>query len=311
MKKEEFFYDSRDGKSKIHAVRYIPDDGQVKCIIQIIHGMAEYIERYEKMAEYFTDRGFLVTGEDHLGHGQSVNDQVPLGYFAKEDPCTVVVRDAHRLKKLTQPKYPGCPYVFIGHSMGSFILRDYIKRYGSGIDGAIIMGTGSKSSFELMMAKIIVNIYTVIKGPMYKPKLLDKLTIGVYNKRIENYKTKSDWICTINQVVEDYEADSMCGFNFTVNGYGALAEFLLRAESREMMDKIPKELPILVVSGEEDPVGAYGVGVEKVYNKLLATGMDNISMKLYKNARHELFNEFCRDEVLNDIDNWIEGNVLV
>lgn len=145
MIKEEFYFDSRDGESCIHAVRYTPDDGNVKGIVQVVHGMAEYVERYENLAEFLTARGILVTGEDHLGHGKSVAEGGTYGYFCEQDPATVVVRDVHRLKKITEESYPEVPYVILGHSMGSFITRNYLCRYGKGVDGAVIVGTGMQS----------------------------------------------------------------------------------------------------------------------------------------------------------------------
>ena len=147
MIKEEFYFDSRDGESRIHAVRYTPDDGNVKGIVQVVHGMAEYVERYENLAEFLTARGILVTGEDHLGHGKSVAEGGTYGYFCEQDPATVVVRDVHRLKKITEESYPEVPYVILGHSMGSFITRNYLCRYGKGVDGAVIVGTGMPVSY--------------------------------------------------------------------------------------------------------------------------------------------------------------------
>lgn len=148
MIKEEFYFDSRDGENRIHAVRYTPDDGNVRGIVQIVHGMAEYVERYENLAEFLTKRGILVTGEDHLGHGKSVSEGGSFGYFCEQDPATVVVRDVHRLKKITEEQYPQVPYIILGHSMGSFIARNYLvplrqrnrrcshRRYGNAVGGA-------------------------------------------------------------------------------------------------------------------------------------------------------------------------------
>lgn len=153
MIKEEFYFDSRDGENRIHAVRYTPDDGNVRGIVQIVHGMAEYVERYENLAEFLTKRGILVTGEDHLGHGKSVSEGGSFGYFCEQDPATVVVRDVHRLKKITEEQYPQVPYIILGHSMGSFIARNYLCRYGSGIDGAVIVGTGMQSSGLILPQK--------------------------------------------------------------------------------------------------------------------------------------------------------------
>ena len=123
----------------------MPEGREPLCVVQIIHGMAEYVERYEEFARFLTDQGCVVTGNDHLGHGKSVGEEKCYGYFCEQDPATVLVRDVHRLKKITQKEYPSLPYVIIGHSMGSFILRNYLTMYGSGITGAVIMGTGYQS----------------------------------------------------------------------------------------------------------------------------------------------------------------------
>ena len=142
INKEEFYFDSRDGVHKIYAVKWVPDSGKPVCIVQIVHGMAEHISRYEAFATYLANKGILVVGDDHLGHGKTVNSGEPYGYFCKEDAATVLVRDEHRLKKMMQEQYVGIPYIILGHSMGSYITRNYLMRYGSGIDGAILLGTG-------------------------------------------------------------------------------------------------------------------------------------------------------------------------
>lgn len=165
MVKEEFYFDSRDGRTRLHAVRYSPDKPEsVRCVLQIIHGMAEYAERYEEFAEFMTARGFLVTGEDHLGHGKSVGRGGTRGYFCEQDPATVLVRDVHRLKKMTEALYPEIPYVILGHSMGSFILRNYLCRYGTGIAAAVIMGTGMQGRISLRIAKMAVGIQRLFCG---------------------------------------------------------------------------------------------------------------------------------------------------
>ena len=144
-RKEEFYFDSRDGEHRLHAVKWIPEAQKPVCVVQIIHGMTEYVDRYDEFADYLAKRDILVVGDDHLGHGKSVREGETYGYFCREDAATVLVRDEHRLKKMTQEQYAGVPYIILGHSMGSFILRNYLTRYGSGIDGAVIMGTGMLS----------------------------------------------------------------------------------------------------------------------------------------------------------------------
>lgn len=308
VKKEEFTFDSRDGKTKLHAVRWVPE-GKVICILQIVHGMAEYIERYEDMAQFFGERGILVTGDDHLGHGKSVSGNGVYGYFCEQDPATVVVRDVHRLKKMTQEDYPGIPYVILGHSMGSFILRNYLFRYGTGIEGAVICGTGSRSDFQNLACRVIAAVAGVLLGEKHAAKVIDRLAFGSYNKGIENPKTPSDWLCTDERVVEAYERDEMCGFVFKVNGFKTLFQLLSRLNKKENLDKMPKNLPVHFISGDMDPVGDYGKGVRKAYEDFQKAGMERVSMKLYPGDRHEVLNEKNKIQVYEELYPWIMERV--
>ena len=257
VNKEEFTFDSRDGQSKIHAVRWIPE-GKVICILQIIHGMAEYIERYEEVAQYFAQKGILVTGEDHLGHGKSVTENGTYGYFCNQDPATVVVRDVHRLKKMTQEDYPGIPYVILGHSMGSFILRNYLFRYGTGIQGAIICGTGSQPTALIKCSKALAAIQGALFSQKHVAKMLDKMAFGNYNQKITDRRTDFDWLCRDEKVVDAYSEDSLCGFTFTVNGFKTLFTLIDRLNKAENIQSMPKSLPVFFIAGEKDPVGNYG-----------------------------------------------------
>ncbi len=311
MVKEEFYFDSRDGKSRIHAVRYRPEDtGQVRCVLQVVHGMAEYAERYEEFAAYLVERGFVVTGDDHLGHGKSVGQGGKQGYFCERDPATVLVRDVHRLKKLTEELYPGVPYVLMGHSMGSFITRNYLCRYGTGISGAVIMGTGMQPKAVLDMARLVAGIQKLFCGSGHVSRLLDRLAFGGYGRGITDRRTAFDWLSRDRERVDRYIADPMCGFTFTVNGFGALFELVLRLYSPENLAAVPGELPVFMVSGDADPVGDYGKGVRRAYDSLVAAGLTDIRLKLYPGGRHELLNETNRSQVMQDICRWVEENVL-
>lgn len=308
VKKEEFTFDSRDGQSKIHAVRWVPEE-KVVCILQIVHGMAEYIERYEDLAQYLGERGVLVTGDDHLGHGKSVAENGVYGYFCEQDPATVIVRDVHRLKKLTQEEYPGVPYVILGHSMGSFILRNYLFRYGTGIQGAIVCGTGSQPQALVKFSRMVVALQGAFLGQKHVDKMMDKMAFGSYNKRIENPRTSFDWLCTDESVVDAYVKDKLCGFIFTVNGFRTLFTLLDRLNQEENINAMPKTLPIHFISGDMDPVGNYGKGVRKAYADFEKAGMERISLKLYPGGRHELLNETNRKQVYEDLYPWIMERV--
>ena len=311
MVKEEFYFDSRDGESKIHAVRYRPEDpGKIRCVLQVVHGMAEYAERYEEFAAFLVERGFVVTGDDHLGHGKSVGDKGKQGYFCEQDPATVLVRDEHRLKKMTEEAFPHVPYVIMGHSMGSFITRNYICRYGSGIAAAIIMGTGMQPKAVLGMAKILVRLQKLFCGSKHVSRLIDKMAFGGYNKEIPNPRTAFDWLSRDEERVDRYLADPDCGFPFTVNGFGALFTLVSRLYSPENLKAVPKKLPVLMISGDADPVWDYGKGVRKAYDSLKTAGLEDISLKLYQGGRHELLNESNRTQVMEDVYAWVESRVL-
>ena len=281
MIKEEFYFDSRDGESRIHAVRYTPDDGNVKGIVQVVHGMAEYVERYENLAEFLTARGILVTGEDHLGHGKSVAEGGTYGYFCEQDPEV--------------------PYVILGHSMGSFITRNYLCRYGKGVDGAVIVGTGMQSGGLILCSKAMAGIQKLFCGSKHISRFIDKAAFGGYNKRIDAPRTSSDWL--------SYIADELCGFTFTVNGFQTLFELIRRLQKQENLEKVPQNLPILMVSGAEDPVGNYGKGVRKACDSLKKAGVKNITVKLYENDRHELLNEEDGEQAMEDIYQWIRREI--
>ena len=305
MKKEEFYFESRDGKTQIHAIRYTPDDREIKGVFQIIHGMSEHFSRYEDIAEFLTSKGFVVTGDDHLGHGGSVGEDGLKGYFCDQDPATVVVRDVHRLKKMTQELYPGKPYFIMGHSMGSFIARNYIMRYGTGIQGAVIMGTGNQSKALINVSKFVAGFQKLFFGDKHPAMFINNLAFGGYNKRIENPKTPFDWLSVNEENVQRYIEDPDCGFLFTVNGFRTLFELIGRLLSKKNLEKVPAGLPLLFVSGAEDPVGDYGKGVTAAKNALTAAGVMDIEMKLYPGLRHEILNEKERDEVKEDIYNWL------
>ena len=305
IRKEEFYFDSRDQQNKIHAVKWIPDVEKPVCIFQIVHGMAEHIDRYDEFARFLAGKGILVVGEDHLGHGKSVPEGGTYGYFCEHDAANVVVRDVHRLKKIMQEQYPGVLYLILGHSMGSFILRNYLFRYGSGVDGAIIVGTGMQAKSTVIMARAVTAIQKVFCGPKHVGKFVDKASFGSYNDRFEPTRTSVDWLSRETANVDRYLADPMCGFTFTLNGFATLFKLIHNCYDREKVESMPKQLPVMLIAGADDPVGNYGKSVEMVYQSYLDAGMQNVQMKLYENDRHELLNESDRVSVYEDIYRWI------
>lgn len=313
--KQDIFYDSRDGKTKIHGVIWKPDcmlaenGGKPKCVVQIVHGMEEYVDRYDEFARFLNERDICVIGNDHLGHGQSVSEEVPLGYFGQDDIATVVVRDVHRLKKMVQENLPDVPFIIMGHSMGSFITRNYITRYGSGIAGAIIMGTGSQPGAVLCFGKFVTGLIALFRGWKHKSRFVQKMAFGSYLKRIKDAATPVDWLSVNKDNVTRYIDHPLCGFGFTVNGFHTLFEFIQRAQSASLREQIPKSLPMFFVAGAEDPVGGYGEGVRKAYSAYENAGIKNLSLKLYENDRHEILNEDDRMQIAQDIYEWISRTI--
>ena len=304
---EQYLIDSRDMKTKLAAYEWVPKNG-IQAIVIAVHGMSEYMLRYAEMAEYLNTKGILFAGIDLLGHGKSVSDESELGYFCERDAATVVVRDVHRLKKTVQDKYPGIPVFLFGHSMGSFIARNYIERYGTGIDGVIIQGGGDNSGFKLGVGKALTSAVGKLKGPHYRSKLCTAATLGAYINSVKNEDSTSAWIAKRKEVVKKYDEDPLCGFIFTVNGYDTLVELCSRSRDRKLLGSIPKSLPMLIVSGREDPVGENGAGVQRMYDMYKELGMEDIKMELIDDARHEIHNEDKRYELFDKYAVFIENH---
>lgn len=305
-KREEFYYDSRDMQTKIHAVKWTPDIEKPHAILQICHGMAEHMMRYEEFAKALCDKGYLVVGNDHLGHGLSKREEEPYGYFCKRDAATVVIRDVHRLKKIIQEQNPGVPYFLLGHSMGSFIARGYLARYGTGIDGAVIVGTGNQPRLLIRTARALVRVQKLFCGSRHQGKLVDRLAFGSYNKRFEPRRTDYDWVSLNQDNVDRYLADPMSCFTFTLNGFETLFNLADNAGKQSVIDAVPTELPVLFLAGAQDPVGDYGQAVRDVYDKFVAHGMQHVAIKIYEDARHEILNEAQCEEVYQEVAEFLE-----
>ncbi len=308
MIKEEFYYDSYCGTNKIHAVKWIPDETPI-CIVQIVHGMAEYVERYEEFVSFLTQRNVMVVGEDHLGHGKSMGDNPP-GYFCEKEPHKVVVENVHILKDMIREEYPDLPYVIFGHSMGSFITRNFVHKYGNEVDAVVIAATGLQPKIILPVMKITVALLQLFQGSRHISSFMDKMTFGTYLKRVKNPKTPFDWISVNEENVQKYIADEQCGFIFTLNGFKTLAGLCTDLHDTDKIATMPKELPMLFIYGDGDPVGAYGSAVEKSYRMYTDAGMTRVSKILYPGKRHELLNEDNRWDVMQDIYGWILKMVL-
>lgn len=305
--KQTGFFESSNGTDKCAYYIYLPAGPEIKGIIQISHGMCEYIERYEHFAYYLTDNGYIVCGNDHLGHGGSVKSNDDLGYFSPKDGWSHLVNDVHRFTLIMKKKYPSLPIFLIGHSMGSFIARLYISRFPSILRGAVFMGTGDDRALSEIGVRAARSV-VALKGERHRSDKLNSLVFGLYNDRIPDRQTIYDWLTHDKEVVKKYVDDEKSNFVFTAMGFVDLTTLLRRVSSEKWVQKVPKNLPVLFAAGTADPVGSYGKGVLNVYENLIEAGC-NADIKLYPGARHELINETIKKIVFDDILTWI-GRII-
>ena len=308
MIKNDITFLSSNKKTNIHAIICQPKNGQFTRIIQIIHGLCEYIERYLPFIEYLETKGFIVVGHDHLGHGQSIKSPDDLGYFGEPNPNDLLIQDIHSLRKIIVKKYPNLPYFMCGHSMGSYLLRQYICTYSKGLAGIIILGTGYMSPCESLLALGFINVLSCFKGIKHKSNLTKKISfeLGPYSKYDHQKKDlNNSWISRDPEIVKKYYEDKNCQFDFTLNGYYGLVQSIRYSCDPSNVAKIKKDIPILFVSGDCDPVGNNGEGVRKSYEIMKLIGSVDVSMKLFIGCRHEVLNELNKDEVYEYILNWI------
>ncbi len=303
--KSEFYYPSHDGLTKIHATAWEPE-GDPVAVLQICHGMCEHMGRYAPFATYLAEHGYYVVGNDHLGHGASVVSDEKHGYFADPNGNECVIEDIHTLRTTTQEKFPDLPYFMLGHSMGSFLVRQYIEDYGKGLSGVIIMGTGSQANITLAMGKRMCKRSARKHGWDYRDARIERMAFGRYNKQFEPARTPSDWLTKDEAIVDSYKDDPWCSFTFTVNAYYHMFSGIQLAQKMSRMEKIPNRLPMFLVSGALDPVGANGKGVTKAYKAYKRANMSDIMMQLYEDDRHEILNELDRDEVFADLLTWLD-----
>lgn len=304
LKKEELYYNSADGITKIYATLWIPDE--IKMVFQIAHGMVEHIERYDDFAKFLNSFGILVLGNDHLGHGNSINSKEDFGYFSEENGNKNVIEDMYSLTKIAKERYKNVPYVFLGHSMGSYLLRQYLCQYGQELDAAIIMGAGDEPLLKLKGGMAIIEKIASKKGWRYRSKIIDKAIFGGFNKKFEPAKTSKDWLSRDENTVNQYILDEKCNFIFTLNAYYNLLYGINKLCDDNYLNNMPKNLPILLIAGEDDPVGNFGKGIHNIFKKYKSIGMQFVEIKLYPNLRHEILNEIEKEVVYNDILQWLK-----
>ena len=301
----EFTFPSSTGKNTIHAYKCLPE-GKPRGVVQIAHGITEYMGRYKGFMSFLADKGFVAVGNDHLGHGRSAETPEELGIFDEKDGWSRVLDDMDKLHDMMKEEYPDIPYIFFGHSMGSFLTRHYIILHPDKPDLAIICGTGHQARPIVMSGLGIAEAAVKMNGPRRKGEKLNDLAFGAYNKGIDNIRTDHDWLTRDTDSVDEYMADPLCGFIPCVSLFRDMLTGVSFITDPANIARMNKELPILFISGWKDPVGEYGAGVKRAFRAFCEAGMKHVHIKLYPNDRHELLNEIDKDDVMNDICGWID-----
>jgi alpha-beta hydrolase superfamily lysophospholipase len=303
MKKQEFTFKDKDGV-EIFVYKWQGDEGKnIKGVIQIAHGMAEHALRYERFAEKLTNQGYIVYANDHRGHGKTAGSVENVGYCG-EDGFNWMVEDLYELNNIIKSENKGLPVILLGHSMGSFLSQSYIEKYGDTIDGVILSGTAGKQGFLTAMGEKIAKKEVKKVGAKTKSEKMNNLSFGSYNNSFKPTRTDFDWLSRDEKEVDKYIADPYCGAIFSAGFFVDLLGGLKDMHKVGNMAKIPKNLPILFIAGEKDPVGKNNKTIRWLIDQYKNLGINNVKYNFYKDARHEVLNETNRDEVVSDILDW-------
>ena len=304
----EFTFPSSDGIHQVCASLWLPDEGAPRGVVQIVHGVAEYVGRYDALARFLAGHGYAVVGDDHLGHGRTAAVDGKFGWFADHDGWTLIVADEHALRRQMGERFPGAPYFLLGHSMGSFMTRTYLCRYPGEVDGAILSGTGQESALAVGAGKLLAGLIGLVRGSGYSSTLVNGLVLGAYNKKFAPNRTSADWISRDEAEVDKYMDDPLCQFVPTVGMYRDMFTGLQYISSPRALAQMDPDTPVYLYSGDRDPVGSMGAGVRKVWGYFKKYGTRDLQLKLDEGGRHEMHNELGREQVYADVLAWLDAH---
>ena len=308
MIKQEFvFSGSKEMPYELHAVIWFPEQKKAEKVLQIAHGMTEHMGRYEELAERLTQEGIVVAGFDLRGHGKNEGNKTCASFGEGGWKCAL--EDMHLFYKLLKEIYPFAKHYLLGFSLGSFLVREFLSTYSEDkVDGAIIMGTGYQPSIVLSV------LMKLIKGQIKKAgwdnttPFVQQLSFGTYNKKFAPNRTSSDWLCADETSLDEYISDELCRADISSGLFYDLLASMKRTGQENASEDWKKEMPILLLSGKDDPVGDMGKGVEKVYQQFENNGLKNIQFELFEGARHDLLHENksgIAESVKDLIVNWM------
>ncbi|GIN87231.1 alpha/beta hydrolase [Heyndrickxia sporothermodurans] len=305
------FWLKMDDHIDIHLRKWIVDGKQPRAILQLSHGMAEHIERYDDFAKFLIEKNIFVFGNDHRGHGKTGEKAKIHGFFAEENGFERVVDDLYSVNKHIHDEYPNTPIFLMGHSMGSFLARRYIQKYSHTINGLIISGTGGNPGIAGKLGKRVAKWEIRRNGGKAPSTTLNRLAFGAFNKHIPSPKTEFDWLTSDPSEVDKYMNDPFCGFICSSGYFYDLFTGLEIIHQNQNIQQIPKDLPIFMFSGDKDPVGGNLKGVRQVLEQYRQNGLENIEYKFYKEGRHEMLNEINKAEVYDAIYTWLNKQIEI
>ncbi len=309
MDRKGYYIKGYQGK-RIYCIRWSnPENTEPKAVIQIAHGMAEHIDRYDDFAGFLVQKGYVVFGNDHRGHGKTLDKDQVYGHLSDEKGWQKTLRDLNYLREEIEKQYPEKPVIMLGHSMGSFLARDYAQEFGSHLQGLILSGTGGKLGVIGNLGLWIAKLEKLLRGKRRKSPLLDQLIFGKYNKNFEPAETSFDWLSSNEWEVRAYVEDPLCGNIMTAGFYVDLLQGIKKIHQPKNIKKMPKDLPVLLFSGELDPVGKEGKGVREVQKGIEEQGVRDLQVVLYPEGRHEMLHENNKEAVYQDILSWLEEKV--
>ncbi len=305
---DDFYFLSSTGINRIRVKTCTPD-GPVRGFVQIAHGVADHAERYADFMRFLAENGFASAADDHLGHGQSIEREDDKGFFADSEGWWRVLDDLKTVHDTMKEKFPDVPYIFFGHSMGSFLARSYLIRYPDDCDAVILSGTGQQGGLLVFSGYAVASFLVKKNGPRSDGKVLNDMAFGSYNKKIPQQKTDFDWISRDEEQVKKYIDDPFCGFVCKCSLYRDMMDGIRFISDKKNLEKMNRRTPVYFMSGADDPVGDYGKGVEKAYKMFCDAGMKDVMMRLYPSGRHEMLNEINRADVYRDILNWLNEHI--
>ncbi|NYG06876.1 alpha-beta hydrolase superfamily lysophospholipase [Phycicoccus badiiscoriae] len=307
MQSSTFTLSTPDGTA-LHVNRWLPD-GPPKAVVQIAHGMAEHSDRYARFGERLTAAGYAVYASDHRGHGSTARTPHEAGYFADDNGFDTVVDDLHLVTERAQSEHPGLPLFLFGHSMGSFLSRSFAARFGTELDGLVLSGTAGDPGALGKVGLALASAQARLRGRRHTSGLMDQLTFGQYGAAFKPNRTKFDWLSRDEAEVDKYVADLRCGNVFTSGFFADLLGGLAAINTDSVAARVPKDLPIFVFSGDQDPVGEKGKGPTAVADQYRRLGVGDVTLKLWPQGRHEMLNETNRDEVMDSVVDWLDAHL--